>query len=291
MIRIWGWLLAAAFTFFSIAGNFVFLLGCSSPATVKLALNRVEVDTLALSLLRLAYNDTRNASQLLHPGLPAYWYWGTSGICSVTDSQHPIHCRPDFPATDDLWTIVWKSAGDLNIDQVQENGMRLSDAWNDALMALPSSTIRDNEYKAIRKTEASIGLCIVAVIFDFLIPPFALWKLKKSQIAKGKGKGRTSKSVYLASLFSSLLAIAAGVLAISAMKDGVRSIVDTDGFEAGQVRGLSGDGPGMFVRGTGLRLAEAATGVGPGIWLFLTAAGVRCLHSVSGLVIGLCRRS
>ena len=63
----------------ALVANFVFLLGCISPATQELGIYRINVTVLANGLQQLAFNNSRDASDLLHPGLPMYWYWGMSG--------------------------------------------------------------------------------------------------------------------------------------------------------------------------------------------------------------------
>ena len=77
----------------SLIANLVFLIGCISPATKDICLYRVNVTLLALGLQKLALTDGGNGTELRHPDLPTYWYWGMSGEIGALLACLHHYCR------------------------------------------------------------------------------------------------------------------------------------------------------------------------------------------------------
>ncbi len=169
---------------------------------------------LAEGLQKLASNDSQNAPRLLHPELPAYWYWGMSGVCDV-DSNGETRCRRQFPPTNNLITIVEESLrGRLGSGQ-EPLVNNIVSSWNATLDKIDPLRLRDKEAKFTTESKASVALALLAVILDVGIPPLALVL------------DRSSAVPYYASFFSALVSMGAGTLATYSMYDGVHGVVET----------------------------------------------------------------
>lgn len=197
----------------SIAANCASLIGCMSPGLVNLALYRVKVAVLAGGLQRLASNNSQNAPELLHPELPTYWYWGTSGVCDVY-SNGETRCRHQFPPTNGLITIVEESLRD-RLGSAQEPLVNdIVSSWNATLNNIDPSKLRNKEAKFTAESKAAVALAILAIILDGVISLLAL-------LLGG------SCSLYSASFFSALISIGAATLSTYSMYDGVHGVVET----------------------------------------------------------------
>ncbi|KAK1752854.1 hypothetical protein QBC47DRAFT_348025 [Echria macrotheca] len=236
MSRSWWWV--TGFTVLSLVANFVFILGCVSPATVDLALYRVNVTLLANGLNSLARQDPSKADALHAQSLPTYWYWGASGVCEVWPAI--TNCRSAFPPTQDIVSIVRGSLIDHYGGDDTQDMISIMNAWSNTLDKIDPSILKNNEAKFAAQSKASVGLAIVAIVLDFAVPFIVL---------------AFDSSSYLYFLFpfiSGLLALAAGALAMLSMHNGVHGVINTG----------EGAGPGilaLFVGG-GLRLVSCLSG-------------------------------
>lgn len=101
-----------------------------------------------------------------------------------------------------------------------DRGRRITEivsSWNATLSNISPGRLAANEARVAAQTKASAALVIIAIVLDAVSPFLALCLL-------GGPKKRHS---YLAPFLSSLLAIAAGALAVLSMRDGVHGILDT----------------------------------------------------------------
>ncbi|KAK0613895.1 hypothetical protein B0T14DRAFT_499285 [Immersiella caudata] len=173
MIGICSWVFMTISALLSLATNFVFLPGCISPPAVNLALHRVNVELVVIAVRTSAFNNTKNAPKLMHPALPVYWYFGSSGICDVSESETPIRCRREFPPTSDLVTLVKDSLRDSGqVDEKQADA--IASSWETAIDALDPSLYRDKQPRANSQSKASVAFTILAVMLDLILPAVAL---------------------------------------------------------------------------------------------------------------------
>jgi hypothetical protein len=113
-------------------------------------------------------------------------------------------------------------------------------SWNATLNNINPDRLVANEARVAAQTKASAALVIVAIILDAASPLIALCLLN----------GTKKRQSYIVPSLSSLIAIAAGTLAVLSMRDGVHGILDTS--EHG--------GPAIIILfvGAGLRLLSCA---------------------------------
>ncbi|OAQ78184.1 S-adenosylmethionine-dependent methyltransferase-like protein [Purpureocillium lilacinum] len=214
----WCWI--AVFSFVSLVANVVFLIGCISPGTANLSLYRVKVAVLADGLQKLAAEDSGGAAPgtLLHPDLPIYWYWGSSGICDVYGSQSETRCRRQFPPTQAVLAIVEESLRD-RLGEGTDQASAVVSAWNATLSRLNPARLRDREARFASLSKASAALTVLAAILDVFSP-----------VVGGAVVFSSSKSAllpYAVPVLGALLALGAGVLATCSMNEGVHGVVGT----------------------------------------------------------------
>jgi len=207
-----------------------------SPGTRDLAIYRVDVALLAEELLKLSSNITLTKSDLVNPQLPNYWFFGTSGICDFyTDSarltaQGETRCRRAFPPSQSILSVVEESIGSGSSfnGTDQENSKVITaviSAWSETLDGITSPDFRDKASKATAESKASAALAVLSLIFDFLSFGSAPFMEERA--------GR--KVLYVAALFSSVMAVAAGVCAVLAMNDGMHGITSGVGNVSGSL--------------------------------------------------------
>jgi len=214
----------------------LFLIGCISPVTQKLALYRTDVNLLANALINLAPGTTQNVSSLFSPGLPVHWYWGSSGICDVFEGR-PTRCRRSFPATQGLVKVVEESMRD-NLAPGQENDIqRIVSAWDLAVKNIPSSILVDKHASYAAYIKASVALATLSLIVEFGLLAF-------HALADG------SRLILFISVANGIVALVAGSLAVAAYRDFLHSVVS--------MRGDTGLGFIVLFLGVGLRVLANA---------------------------------
>ncbi|KAK3329148.1 hypothetical protein B0H66DRAFT_526539 [Apodospora peruviana] len=218
----------------------VFLaIRCTSPATRELAIYRVNVTQLAEELLKLddSNNNTHDISDLVHPQLPNFWYYGMSGICDVYSNSTrlsapgPSQCRHAFPPTQNLLAVVEDSLReslDSNGTNQEKVITAVLSAWNDTLSGIPSSKLRDKEAKVAVQGKASAALAVLCLLFDFVSFGIASF-LEYPDYHHGR------TAIGVVSLCSAVMAIAAGVCAILSMNEGIHGIVSGAGNVSGSL--------------------------------------------------------
>ncbi|KAK0641879.1 hypothetical protein B0T16DRAFT_221792 [Cercophora newfieldiana] len=234
----------AIFALVSLASAIVFLIGCMAPGTRDLAIYRVDVANLADELLKLASgneNDNRTKSDLLHPDLPQYWFYGQSGICDFyTDSPRlsakgETTCRYGFPPDQRVLSVVEGSirsglGRNSSVGGTPENRetvvTAVVEAWREVLDAVPGEKLRDKEGKVEAQNKASCALAILAVMIE--VVAYGLVYVL--------GEVRAGRAVaYLVAGCSGVFAIAAGACAILSMNEGMHGVISGVGNVSGSL--------------------------------------------------------
>lgn len=196
----------------------------------------VNITTLASELVTLSANTTHTTSDLVHPNLPSYWYYGLSGICDFfADGSDPIRgrtaggetrCRRAFPPKTDVLSILKESLR-ANIDSssssetTEASIATVLSARESTLDAIPPSRLRDKESSVAAQTKAAAALAILAMLLDLA--------------NAGVSFTRNRMTVCVIGLVSTALTVVAGVCAILAMNGGMNGVGSGTGHVSGSL--------------------------------------------------------
>ncbi|KAK5653608.1 hypothetical protein OQA88_8637 [Cercophora sp. LCS_1] len=220
----------------SLAGTICFLIGCMSPGTRDLAIYRVNITELASELVNLSANTTHKTSDLVHPRLPSYWYYGLSGVCDFfADGPDPIRgpttsgetkCRRSFPPKTDVLSILQDSLRAnietiIDPDRTEKSVASVLTAWEETLADVPPSRLRDKESSVESQAKAAAALAILSILLDIA--------------NAGVSFTGSTIAVCCIGLLSTVLSIVAGVCAILAMNNGMHGVVRTTGNASGSL--------------------------------------------------------
>lgn len=208
-----------------------------APALRDLAIYRVEVAELAHELAKPAAlspgNNTFTKTDLLHPALPPYWFYGLSGICDFyTDSGETV-CRQEFPPNQHVLHVVEASLrsgfarglnGTLAVEDQETVVRGVLSSWEAALKS--STRLLDNEVRVSVQGKASAALVIVAILLD--IPS---WGIAFVFGVRPWGK----RLADLLGLSSMVLAGAAAACAVLAMNGDMHGVVSGVGNVSGSL--------------------------------------------------------
>ena len=214
-----------------------------APALRDLAIYRVEVAELAHELTKPAAlspsNNTFTKTDLLHPALPPYWFYGLSGICDFyTDSARvsakgETVCRQEFPPNQHVLHVVEASlrsgfarrlSSTLAVEDQEPVVRGVLSSWEAALKF--STKLLDNEARVSVQGKASAALVIVAILLD--IPS---WGIAFVFGVHPWGK-RLAEVLGLSSM---VLAGAAAACAVLAMNGGMHGVVSGVGNVSGSL--------------------------------------------------------
>jgi len=214
-----------------------------SPALRYLAIYRVDVAELAHQLTNPTAlgpsKSTPTKTDLLHPALPPYWFYGLSGICDFytdsarTSAEAEAVCRQEFPPNQHVLHVVEASlrsglARGLNGTRAaedQETVVRgVLSSWEAALKS--STRLSDNEARVAVQGKASAVLVIVAILLDF-----PSWGIAFVFGVHPKGR-RLADLLGLSSMVS---AGAAAACAVLAMNGGMHGVVSGIGNVSGSL--------------------------------------------------------
>lgn len=263
-----------------LAANIIVLVSCAVPSTQPLYLYRVDRGRLAAALGDLsettvqALNDT---------SLPDHWYWGMSGVCAVwrgsekeeegddqqqQSQQRNVTCRQKFPPVFSVAEIVEIAlesregeAGRVN------NTASMTEAWEEAYLALPEEARTDVEAGFVDMIKASGALAILSAVVAS-----GLLLVSGAALGEGWAKRPGLWVLYVVSLLDGAMMFGAAVLAVLAMNKGPRWALEAADVRAEMVGDFVGPGLYVFFAGAIFKLGVVAMAVAAVVLVSLAAS-------------------
>ncbi|KAK7431196.1 hypothetical protein QQZ08_002236 [Neonectria magnoliae] len=243
------------------------LVSCMSSSTRSVYLFRVSAD----DLVNAATNTTTvSADALRIDGLPNHWYWGFSGVCAV-HSGGKVSCKRSFPPTmtiEDMITFAVESQ--LDEDTSSASVAKQIKPWTSALAQVEDDLASPSRPKSFLK--AAIALTLISTILSFVLLPLGAVSLT----------GRLHRWIlYAVAFVDGLSFLGAGILAIYAMDQGPRGLIQLSGIDQGNERTFIG--PGFYVLFAGVLFTLISIG------LFFCVAF--CVVLLIGFIVMACMSS
>ncbi|KAH6991079.1 hypothetical protein BKA56DRAFT_610639 [Ilyonectria sp. MPI-CAGE-AT-0026] len=259
-----------------VVANITVLISCMSSSTRTVYLFRVSTE----DLINAATNTTTiSAADLRIDGLPNHWYWGLSGVCTVhgNTSDDKVSCKKSFPPTMTIEDMI-TFAVTTQFDEDASSAViaKHIKPWTSALAQVEDDLAPASQPKTYFK--AAVALTLVSTILSFLLLPLGIASMSVL-------RGRLHRWILYGIAFLSAMAfLGAGILAIYAMNDGPRGLIQLSGIGQGNERTFIG--PGFYVLFAGVLFTLISVGVFFCVAFILVIliifAIMACLSSVCG---------
>ncbi|KAH7156534.1 hypothetical protein EDB81DRAFT_880847 [Dactylonectria macrodidyma] len=258
--------------------NITVLIGCMSPTTRSLYLFRVSAD----DLINAATNTTTvSAADLRIDGLPKHWYWGLSGVCTVhgssNNSDEQVSCEKSFPPTMTIADMI-TFAVTTNSDAGTSSAViaKHIKPWTSALAQVEDDLAPASRPKTFFK--AAVALSLISTILSLALLPLGIAALS---VLRGK---LHRWILYAIAFLDAMSFLGAGILAIYAMNEGPRSLIQLSGIDQGNERTFLG--PGFYVLFAGVLFTLISIGLffclAFIVVVFIVFIILACLSSGSG---------
>ncbi|KAF7549173.1 hypothetical protein G7Z17_g6573 [Cylindrodendrum hubeiense] len=231
--------------------NITVLISCMSSDTRSVYLFRVSTE----DLINAATNTTTiSANDLRIDGLPNHWYWGFSGVCAIhgNNSDDKVSCKKSFPPTmtiEDM--ITFAVTTQLDEDTSSAAIAKHIKPWTSALAQVEDDLAPASRPKTYFK--AAVALTLISTILSILLLPLGIASLS---VLRGK---LHRWILYGIAFLDAMSFLGAGILAIYAMNDGPRGLIQLSDIDQGNERTFIG--PGFYVLFAGVLFTLISIGL------------------------------